>query len=366
MTVVVFCLYACLLVWFLGCVWFIYSAFFSRRRETLAEKSMHASLLLPEYIHDARLDRRSLFSFLPLDVIEHLCLFMPHRRGLVRNPALLCYSSTVMQNVKISGHISFDARGDIIAGARSQNELRVFSGEDGTLVRKLPPSQTKLKHKFTHACVEDSNGQFFVTTCQSFARGKPDCVKMLDCDGNIRHHSMFSSLINTEYRRSSKIEKRLFDVRGLALSNDESALFVCCHDHRACVLVLRTRDLSQRAIVGRNVLQNPQSVAVLSTDQIAVSCYCKPAVVQLFNTDGTLAFSAGEDVLSHPAQITVDARDNIYVAEYSKDAVFVFSAQGNLIHCIAGRLTSPYGIAISPAGVVAVSDKEGVKLFRCE
>ncbi len=65
-----------------------------------------------------------------------------------------------------------------------------------------------------------------------------------------------------------------------------------------------------------------------------------------------------------PRQLAVDVDNNIYVTRAMSPHVSVYTIDGKLLGEIDYKFTNPFGIAISPDGIVAVSDDYGIHLFQ--
>lgn len=337
--------------WLLVCIWLMASAALGRRGRRIAVKAASSSLLLPEYICAARLDRESLFSLFSLDVVQHLCLFLPHRRGLVRDPSKLRYNSTILHKVQTAGDISFDMHGNLIANLFERGEINVYDIKEGRLLWKI----AEQLHDCPFASVEDSSGLLYASESRDVIRsGRMDHVKVFCRTGGDGGVYTMKKKIGVEHSK------------GLALSNNEELLYVCSDHPYNTVNVLCTSDLRKVERLGFAIVERPFGVAVLSTDEVVVSSGVDNGSLHVFKCDGQLVRSIGKDILQCPHQVAVDAHDNIYVANTGKNEVVVFSAAGDLVCRLAGQFKNPYGIAISPRGWVAVSEMGRVQLFRCE
>lgn len=70
-----------------------------------------------------------------------------------------------------------------------------------------------------------------------------------------------------------------------------------------------------------------------------------------------------------PHSLDIDGQDRLYVADTWHQRIQIFDAAGNYLHTIGGQwgeqpgqFRTPYGVAVSPSGVVMVSDSENFRL----
>ena len=111
----------------------------------------------------------------------------------------------------------------------------------------------------------------------------------------------------------------------------------------------------------------PRYVTCDSRDRIIVadsSNHC----VKVFDPTGNFLHKFGslgrnDGQLKHPRGVCVDPSDNVIVCDQDNDRVSIFSAQGKFMKHLL-RVTRPWGIAINPMGLMAVTHKQGLLLFK--
>jgi DNA-binding beta-propeller fold protein YncE len=246
------------------------------------------------------------------------------------------------------GQISFDKDGNLVV-ANSENNTVVEYAYNSffSQSRKIGEGM----HKAPIACVVDGKGRFFVSEFGD------NCVRVFHDDDGTKDF-IFTVL----------------GPHGLALN--ENLLYVCSVP-RSCwpkvktpgaVKIFNASDGSALGEISNGRKFYPQSVGVLSTGQVVVSCQSYPGSLCVFNGDGSLASSFGQDWLPNPRQLAVGARDVIYVVDTKKHSVIIFLADGTVLAHIGykgtgeGRFYRPYGVAIRDSDLM-VSDLGRIQIF---
>jgi len=306
--------------------------------------------MLSVFFEAAWQNRALFFHVLPRDCLSHLDFFLRPLVGRIRNPLALCYCSSTppIRPSACARRMCFDIRNNLVCPMPSINEVHVYDVEGGgKLLRRVAEGQ----HDCPVACATDSKQRIYVTEFHEMR------VRVFSADDTC---------------------EKFFDVvnpLGLALDLSEELLYVCSHDSHSAIKVFRISDCSEIREIGRETLECPDSVVVLSTGQVAVSCNTYIGDLHLFNCDGTHVWSIKQKLLMYPRQVAIDAKDNFYVTNNAKNEICVISVDCGLVRrfdtCdgIGGAFSYLNGIAISRTGMVAVSNHSGppyIKFYSCE
>lgn len=294
-------------------------------------------------VEECRCDASTYFFVLPRDCLLLLSHHLPHRLGIIRNPALLSWHSTHKLSLGALA-VCFGMDHELVA-PRTKAICRFdMNGRELNRTRGLDLD-------ISQWCTMDSKRRLYISQCSA------NKVIVLHASGAL----LYAMDVNAP--------------TGLALSTFERLLYVCSQDRTAphSVHVFNTTKwpLDNNYLIGRigeGVLTNPSSVAVLSTKEIVVGIDETPSQIFVFNSNGTSVRSLGNDIPLSAFKLEVDANDHIYVVDHIQMAVLVFSAYGVLLHKLTDAL---YGdralsVAIDRSGVVAVVRPETVDLFCCD
>ena len=118
---------------------------------------------------------------------------------------------------------------------------------------------------------------------------------------------------------------------------------------------------------GNSQFHWPRYVAVDYEDRILVSDGSNHAV-KVFDASGQFLFKFGssgkaEGLLKHPRGICVDPANNIVVADQDNNRVSMFNSEGKFVRHLLS-VTKPWGVAISDTGLLAVTQKPSVSVYR--
>jgi DNA-binding beta-propeller fold protein YncE len=277
------------------------------------------------------------------------------RPGKVKNPAKLGLDRVVRLNAIVTiGAVCFDKDDNIVLPLYRNRGVIVLDRQtsQGHAMVKTDLEDDALQT----VCVSDSRGWVFV------AEERSGSVTLYRSDGS------------TELTLRKCVVNGPHLVSGMALSRDESALYVCCRGP-SVIKVYNPRNGAFLRDICAGRSQNPGGIAVLSNSCIAVVDCTERGKVRVFQTDGVLLRVFGEEELWFPSRIAVDADDNLYVTNARFHNVIVYSsADGHVISRFGskgggeGQFEQPFDIAIDSAGTVVVTevDDKRVQLFKSE
>ncbi|ESO10825.1 hypothetical protein HELRODRAFT_97048 [Helobdella robusta] len=111
----------------------------------------------------------------------------------------------------------------------------------------------------------------------------------------------------------------------------------------------------------------PRYVATDSQNKIIVSDGANHCV-KIFDKQGRYLFKFGsqgssDGLLKHPRGVCVDQADNILVADHDNDRVSIFNKDGNFVRHVL-NIPKPRGLALNERGLLVVSNKSSVVLFK--
>ncbi len=293
--------------------------------------------------------KRALELGAPVPAIKERKVAPPKRKATVPRKigtpgAKLTCTTPMRTNPACIRMVSFDLDDNIVlVFGHPHNQVQVHT-KGGAFVRIIGAAND---HCDPQACVFDAAGRAFVSECGAH------CVKVFDKNG----------------RYSFKIDTGC-GPRGLALSRDESTLYVAL----MALDVVRSYNTSTGEFlrkIGDGLLRNPDGVAVLSDGRIVVSSHVGEGFVSIFPAVGTGAVTViGVGELEVPSQIAVDGTDEVYVADSRHGRVAIYSPvdwrlKRTLGHYGAeqGEFTDPKSIAIDSTGALVVSEIHRVQLF---
>jgi hypothetical protein len=286
-----------------------------------------------------RWDPLTYFAVLPRDCLSHLSAFLPHRLGVVEDPAKLRLCVTVpFQFNACTRAMCFDLQHRLVVAGL----LKVFVYDLCDAGKRVTRFGGGGECEVLTGCVVDFKGRIYVS----------------------QRWQERVSVFSDDYVLKEEIA--VAAPRGLALSTFEYILYVCSEDS---VKAFSTRSGKTLGEIGNGVLSRPDTVAVLSTKEIVVGTDTQ---IFVFNYDGSTVRSLGCDMMKHIDQLVVDANDHIYVVgPQNGTEVRVFSAYGELLHTLKGlgreeMKSSCAGVAIDQSGVVALAYMDGVDLYSCE
>ena len=168
-----------------------------------------------------------------------------------------------------------------------------------------------------------------------------------------------------------------FGIKGTSVGRLKHPLGIVVHDGKLYIaewgndrVSVFQLDGQFSHIIGAGHLTYPRYIAVSSNDQLFVTNqgHC---CVSIFTLDGNYVgkigtWGTGLGEFRNPSGICVDICGFILVADDDNKSVSIFDKDGIFVHRF-GRSSSlsPYGIAISPAGDIYVSDgnTSGIQIF---
>ena len=118
---------------------------------------------------------------------------------------------------------------------------------------------------------------------------------------------------------------------------------------------------------GNNQFHWPRYVTVDHDDNIIVSDGSNHCI-KVFDPSGQFMFKfggigTGDGQVKHPRGVCVDPQNNIIVADQDNSRVTLFSPDGKFLrHLLA--ITKPWGVYVSDAGLLAVTQKPSLSVFR--
>lgn len=118
---------------------------------------------------------------------------------------------------------------------------------------------------------------------------------------------------------------------------------------------------------GNNQFHWPRYVTVDHDDRIIVSDGSNH-VIKVFDPSGQFMFKFGgigasNGQMKHPRGVCVDPQNNILVADQDNNRVTLFSPDGKFLRNLLA-ISKPWGIYVSDTGLMAVTQKPAVKVFR--
>ncbi len=247
------------------------------------------------------------FSVLPHDLVKgylkHFCFDFRSLRHYL----------SFSVGTDLVGAISFDLNGNLVVPFFDENEVRIYSRKDGTLLCEIGEGQ----HDEPVASVVDKNGRIYIS--------ESDCIKMFHPDGVIFENSA-----------------------GLAIDDDK--LYVSCW--KELLILPSGRRVPMNCdfdwVQGMTVLPASKRLAVFIDDGLYI--------VEGDNRLHLVSLNQHVNV----RQIAADVDDNIYITD--DKSCQVFNTKGVLIGQLDYVFNHPTCVAIWRSTLVVV-DSDGIHLF---
>jgi tripartite motif-containing protein 71 len=256
-------------------------------------------------------------------------------------------------------YVAVDWLGRIVVSDYENHQIKVFSGEDGSLLQSIGAAGTEEGQLHMPLGVAVSReGNFVVADSrnhrlQVFERDGT-FVRTIGCKGDAEGEFQFPMGVAVD---------RAGNIAVADWGNHRVQLFDSKGAHRRTI---------GREGTGEGELKNPSGVAVDESGSMLVVADGQNHRVQLFGVDGTflrsIAGSMGhadgelvEGELFGPMGIALDAAGNIMVGDKS-DRVQIFRQDGTFLRAVGrngtgqGELHGPGGVAVDGAGNIIVAD----------
>jgi DNA-binding beta-propeller fold protein YncE len=256
-------------------------------------------------------------------------------------------------------YVAIDSLGRIVVSDYDNHQLKVFSGEDGSLLQSIG-GEGKLEGQLNMplGVAISREGNFVVADSRNHR------LQVFQQDGT------FLRTIG----RKGKAEGELQFPMGVAVDNAGNITVADWGNHR--IQVFDTMGSFQRTIghegEGDGELKCPSGVAVNESGTVLVVADGQNHRVQIFDGDGTFRRSIRRSPdsdeaamvlceLNGPMGIALDVGGNIMVSDKS-DCVHVFQQDGTFLRSVGrngtgcGELHGPGGVAVDGAGNIVVAD----------
>ncbi|CAH1237784.1 TRIM3 [Branchiostoma lanceolatum] len=239
--------------------------------------------------------------------------------------------------------VAVDKDGNIVVVDRGNKRVQVFDTDTGKPLNSFP-----LDDMFPHSIAVDSNGRFLVTS-----PGK---------NFGIRRYSKEGELLNTFKPH------RMMCPFGVAVLQD-GRMVVVDGERESCLL---QPDGSLIRDISKGRLQFPEFVTVDESRGVVYVTDWGAHKVIAFDLDGNFKFDFGKEgqndgEFKSPAGVTLDPTGNIIVANRDDGRLQVFGPDGTFVRTVASvKGGTPYGIALTPDGYIAVACSAGhcVEMYR--
>lgn len=261
---------------------------------------------------------------------------------------------SITKPIKIANHdrqmgypwgIAFSANGVWAVADHSKHCVYIFNQQD-QLILKFGSKGNKIGQFDTlYGVTFDNDNNLYI------AEYSKDRVQKFDVGGQ------FLMSIGCKGRGEGQLSSPV------GITSHDNEIFVAeANNNRVSVF---TKDGNFCRHIGSGVVDTPYDSAVNSNNQLLIVDYGHNCVY-VFTLDGDyidrVGVQDGRSHLNHPCSIATDVSGCMLVVDTGNYRVVVFDADGNLLHffgsrgCGNGQFFDPHGIAISPNGIIYVSD----------
>jgi len=266
-------------------------------------------------------------------------------------------------------YVAVDSLGHIVVSDYDNHNVKVFSGEDGSLLQSIGAAGTEDGQLSMPLGVAISREGNFVV-----ADSRNHRVQVFRQDGT------FLRSIGCKGKADGELEFPM----GVAVDHSGNIVVADWGNNR--IQIFDSQGSFQRTVGrpggGDGELKCPSGVAINDSGTLLVVADGQNHRVQLFDADGTFRRSIGQadddddeeddGMLNGPMGIALDVDGNIIVADKS-DRVQVFRQDGTFVCSVGqngkgiGELHGPGGVAVDGAGNIVVADCKNrrVQVFAC-